>query len=99
MSTPAHVYVVVLVALLAISSAGVLVRGAEEAHPLVVAMWRTGAAAVLLSPAIRRVSREDGLRIALAGALLAAHFGTWFGSLHLTTVLRSTVLVLSLIHI
>jgi drug/metabolite transporter (DMT)-like permease len=93
MPVPAHVYAVVLIALIAISSAGVLVRGAEEAHPLVVALWRTGAAAALLSPAIRRVSRADGLRIALAGALLAVHFGTWFGSLHLTTVLRSTVLV------
>lgn len=93
MPTPLHIYAVVAVALLAISSAGVLVRGAEEAHPLVVAMWRTGAAALLLSPAIRRVSREDAIRIGVAGVLLAAHFGTWFGSIHLTTVLRSTVLV------
>ncbi|TNE88916.1 MAG: hypothetical protein EP330_12955 [Deltaproteobacteria bacterium] len=93
MPVPPHVYAVVAVALLAISAAGVLVRGAEEAHPLVVALWRTLAASVLLSPAIRRVSREDAVRIGFAGALLALHFGSWFGSLHLTTVLRSTVLV------
>ena len=89
---PVHVPFVIAVALLAISAAGVLVRGAEEAHPLVVAFWRTTMAFALLSPGIRRVSRSDGLRIAAAGVLLALHFGSWFASLHETTVLRSTVL-------
>ncbi|MCO4747291.1 MAG: EamA family transporter [Proteobacteria bacterium] len=82
-----------MIALLAISSAGVLVRGTGDAHPLVVAFWRALAAALLLAPTVRSVRRADAARIAIAGLLLAIHFGTWFASLHATTILRSTLLV------
>ena len=48
------------VAVLAVSSAGVLVRSAEGADPLAIALWRTTIVATLLLPAARRVSTWRG---------------------------------------
>lgn len=90
---PVHVYGVLAVAVLAISSSAVLVKGMEGIEPVAIAWWRMTGATLLLLPAVRAVSRADGLKIALAGAFLAAHFTAWFASLQHTTVLRSTVLV------
>jgi len=84
---------VLVVALTAVSAAAVLVRLAPDVHPIAAALWRTLAVGLLLAPGIRRVPRRDGLLILLAGACLAAHFWAWFASLHLTSVVRSTVLV------
>ena len=84
---------VLALAVVAISSAAVLVRLAPEAHPVAVGFWRTAMVAVLLAPGLRRFSSREFLFTALAGLCLAAHFWAWFASLHQTTVLRSTVLV------
>lgn len=92
-AVPAHVPLVLLVAILALSSAGVLVRSAEGAGPLAIAFWRTLAVALILLPAARPVSRRDAGLVFLSGACLAAHFATWFASLDLVSVMRSTVLV------
>lgn len=92
-TVPPHVAVVLGVALLAVSSAGVLVRSAEGADPLAIALWRTTIVATLLLPAARPIGRRDAALVALAGACLAAHFVTWFASLALISVMRSTVLV------
>lgn len=81
-------------AVLAVSSAAVLARGATaEAPALAVAWWRVAGTALLLAPALRWPHRADLLRMALAGALLGLHFATWFAGLQHTTVLHSTVLV------
>ncbi|MFT7519620.1 MAG: drug/metabolite transporter (DMT)-like permease [Kiritimatiellia bacterium] len=92
-SPPRHVWLVLSVSVCAISTAAVLVSAIDDAPPIAIAIWRTAAIALLLSPFIRPVSRRDLLHIAIAGACLGAHFATWFASLQLTTVLRSTVLV------
>lgn len=84
---------VLVVALAAVSAAGTLVRLAPDAHPLAIAFWRTTLVAALLAPGIRRPAAADLGRIALGGALLALHFWSWFASLGLTSVMRSTVLV------
>lgn len=89
---PPHVVAVVAAAVLAISAAGVLVRGAD-AHPVAIALVRALSVGLLLLPTVRRPSRADALRIALSGMALAAHFVAWFASIHHTTILRSTVLV------
>lgn len=93
MATPWHVWAVLVVAVLAISAAAVIVGGLEGVHPVSLALWRTALVGLLLAPWVRPVARGDLLRIGIAGICLAAHFGTWFASLQLTTVLRSTVLV------
>ena len=91
---------VLAVAVLAISSAAVLVRLMPEVHPVGAAFWRTFVVALLLAPTFLRsdfrssgISRRNALLTLLAGALLAVHFTAWFASLHRTTVLRSTLLV------
>lgn len=71
-----------------------LVRLSGGAHPVTLAFWRTALVAALLAPFARiRLARRDLAVTAVAGLLLAAHFWTWFASLALTSVLRSTVLV------
>jgi drug/metabolite transporter (DMT)-like permease len=92
-AVPPHVTLVLVVALVAVSSAGVLVRAAEGADPLAIALWRTTLVATLLLPAARPISRRDAALVALGGACLAAHFVTWFASLASISVMRSTVLV------
>ncbi|MEQ1569977.1 MAG: DMT family transporter, partial [Myxococcota bacterium] len=91
------VTLVLVAAVTAISSSGVLVRGMDGATPLSIAAYRTLGAAALLAPSLRRahldLSRSDVARVLVAGIALALHFWTWFASLGLTTVLRSTVLV------
>ena len=89
---------VLAVSVTAISAAAVLVRLAPGVHPIAAGFWRTAIVAGLLLPFAFRdrkvgIGRKDlGLTL-LAGALLALHFWSWFASLHMTTVLRSTVLV------
>lgn len=92
--------VVLLAAVSAISAAAVLVRLAPDAHPVAIALWRTALVGGLLSPTLVSLRRapvqpdaRDWLLMPLAGLLLAGHFWTWFASLGLTTVLRSTLLV------
>lgn len=91
-----RVAAVLVLALLGLSSSAVLVRG-MAADPLAIAAWRTLGAGLLLSwafPAgLRTVGRRDALAIVAAGLLLGLHFWTWFASVQLTTVLRSTLLV------
>lgn len=88
-----RVALVLAVALVGVSAAGTLVRLAPEAHPLAIAFWRTALVAALLAPGASRVRPRDLGAIALAGGMLALHFWSWFVSLGLTSVMRSTVLV------
>ena len=84
-----------LVAVLGISfSAPLAVAAAVPA--LAIAFWRTAMASVVLAPvAVRagRVTARDVRTCAVAGLLLAVHFGTWIPSLLLTSVATSTALV------
>jgi drug/metabolite transporter (DMT)-like permease len=82
----------------AISTAAILVRLVPDMHPIAIAFWRTGIVAVLLLPSVVKAGavRPEGKQLlwtVVAGLCLALHFWTWFASLQLTTVLRSTVLV------
>lgn len=87
----------------AISSAATVILLAAPLPPLSIAAGRvavTGLVMLALGGAqvrtlLRAVRSRPDLagRIALAGLLLALHFGAWIASLTLTTVLRSTALV------
>lgn len=102
-----HPVPVMILAVTAISAAAVLVRLAPEVHPIGAGFWRTLLVGGLLLPVallrrppgtppwrlLDRLARRDLLVILGAAALLAGHFWSWFASLHMTTVLRSTVLV------
>ena len=93
-----RVALVLSLSIAAISTAAILVRLVPDMHALGIALWRTAIAGVLLSPTLlRRGSvRPEGRHLAwtiAAGLCLALHFWSWFASLQLTTVMRSTVLV------
>jgi drug/metabolite transporter (DMT)-like permease len=72
---------------------------ATAAPALAIAFWRTGAAALVLLPAVvlrrERFERRAVLLALLAGAALAAHFGTFIPSLSYTSVASSAALVCS----
>ncbi len=87
----------VFLGVLSISASSVIFKFAT-ADPLVVAFYRLALTALILAfPLMRQrpgsVATRDLLLTILSGVLLAAHFGTWFFSLTLTSVASSTLLV------
>jgi drug/metabolite transporter (DMT)-like permease len=91
-------YLVLAVALVAVSHGAIFARLADAA-PLAIAAWRLAFACVVALPlaltAPRGVPlpRQRVLLAAGAGALLALHFATWIASLDYTTIARSVLLV------
>ena len=91
-------YVVLGIALLAVSSGAIFARLAE-APALAIAAWRVGLALIVVMPfaAAGIVGADTSKRAralaAGAGILLAAHFATWIASLEYTTVARSVLFV------
>jgi len=84
-----------LVAVLGISFSAPL-AAAAAVPPLAIAFWRTAMASAVLAPVALRsgpVAARDARTCAVAGLLLAVHFGTWIPSLLLTSVATSTALV------
>ncbi len=102
-STPFKAYVVVVIAIVATSSAAILIRFALDQNmpPLLIVAARLLIASLALSPiALRRyraflseLSPAEALLIAIAGVCLAIHFTAWVTSLQYTTVLVSVVIV------
>jgi drug/metabolite transporter (DMT)-like permease len=91
-----------ILAVMAVSTAAVLIRAAGEAPPLVIAAYRLLLGSVLLAlpvlSAERRRAMADLTRPALAAAILAGvflagHFATWIASLGMTNVASSIALV------
>ncbi len=101
--TPARVYVVLAIGVLAASMAAIFIRFAQnEGLPsLLIAAGRLTLSALLLTPfALRKhlpeIKALSGIDLLMAGAsglLLALHFATWIASLEYTTVLVSVVFV------
>lgn len=102
-SRPWQPYAALAIGLAAVASSSILVRYAQnaEAGSLVIAMWRCGLAALILTPlviiryrpSIAQLTRaEVGLAL-LSGAFLAVHFASWITSLEYASVLTSTTLV------
>ena len=101
-NSPATPYLAVPVGILAVSTASILIRFAQEhATSLTIAAFRLGLSALILLPytilkyrkELKGLTRKD-LRLALlAGLVLAVHFASWITSLELTSVASSVVLV------
>ena len=90
---PLHAILVLIAALSAISSAGVLVSAMPTLDAWAIAWWRMLGTAILLSPLLRRLPRSEWSRVGIAGIFLALHFALWFMSLQRIPVMRSTLLV------
>ncbi|MDO9130623.1 MAG: DMT family transporter [Anaerolineales bacterium] len=92
----------ILGAILAVSTASILIRFAQHNAPsLVIAAFRLTFASLILAPLaltrhraeLRSLTRRELLLALLSGVFLALHFATWISSLEYTTVASSVVLV------
>lgn len=98
-------YLVLFVGQLAVGSAALLARLGLDAgmNALALSAWRLAVASILLLAASQfaQKQREAGtpldtrtrMRLIMAGLCLGIHFATWFASLKLIPIARSTLLV------
>ena len=100
MSARARGTLVLVLAIVAISTGAPFARWAAPASPIAIAALRVAIAAALLLAAgwrelghLRLVPRAELRWIALSGLLLALHFGAWITSLELTSTAASVALV------
>lgn len=100
--SPVTPYLIVPVGILAVSTASLFIRFAQEyTSSITIAAFRLGLAALILLPyAVIKHGRElrsltpSDLKFAfLAGLILAVHFASWITSLEYTSVASSVVLV------
>jgi drug/metabolite transporter (DMT)-like permease len=97
---PGHDVVLLLVAILAVSTSGPLIA-ATAAPALAIAFWRNAMASLVLVPAtllatrreVAALGRREWALAVLAGALLAVHFAAWVPSVVLSSVASATALV------
>ncbi|MDP6224406.1 MAG: DMT family transporter [Candidatus Poseidoniaceae archaeon] len=105
-SVPAHVWLVLGVAICGVSSAGAIFTHVDNIPPLLRASWRLQLTALLLAPLalwqFNSINAEvksklfdlsTGKIIAASGAFLALHFGFWVTSLDYTSLTHSLLFV------
>ena len=98
---PANVYVLVAIGLICFGFSPILVRLADQADGLTVAVWRTGFAILLLAPfaltrarqEMRQFSLREKILVLGAGILLGLHFIAFIESFYFTSVASAAVLV------
>ncbi|GAB4432817.1 MAG: DMT family transporter [Anaerolineales bacterium] len=92
----------IIIAILAVSTASIFIRFAQQDAPsLVIAALRLTFASLVLAPIalirhrveLRKLSKGDLLLGLLSGIFLAIHFATWISSLEHTSIASSVVLV------
>ena len=98
-SLPPRIVLALTAGVLSFVFAPILVRWANEAPGLTIAVWRTSTAALVLLPGLAYVydevaafSRTDWLLIGASGTALGAHFIAWIEALYHTSVASVSVL-------
>lgn len=88
-----------VISIIAISFAAIFVKW-SEAPATVLSMYRMLLASILLLPMVwvkreefQKITRKDWFLLFFSGLFLALHFALWFGSLKLTTVASSTIIL------
>jgi len=91
--------ILLLISVIAISFAAIFVKW-SDAPATVLSMYRMYLACVLLLPMVYinrnqflKLSKKNWFLLFIAGVFLALHFALWFGSLKLTTVASSTIIL------
>ena len=101
-ATPLFAWALLGVALLAVSSAGVVLQAMSEVPPLLRASWRMQGTALILLPGFvyqframgsGGVSTRDWQIILASSVFLAIHFGAWVWSLDHTSLIHSLLFV------
>lgn len=88
-----------IVSIVAISFAAIFVKW-SSAPATILSMYRMILASLLLLPIVlikraefQKITRKEWLLLFASGMFLALHFALWFGSLKLTTVASSTIIL------
>lgn len=91
--------ILLIISVIAISFAAIFVKW-SDAPATILSMYRMYLASVFLLPMVYinrnqflKLTKKDWFLLFMAGAFLALHFGLWFGSLKLTTVASSTIIL------
>jgi len=101
-SAPTSAWIILSIAVLAVSSAGVVLQEMSDVPPILRAAWRMQGTALVLLPgflfqAYRSsdldITRNDLLLVIASSAFLAAHFGSWVWSLDNTSLVHSLLFV------
>ena len=99
---PASAWLILSVAVIAVSSAGIVLQEMSNVKPLLRASWRMqGTALVLLPGFLYQINRaetpslttKDSLLIIASSGFLAIHFGSWVWSLDNTSLVHSLLFV------
>ena len=93
--------VLILVALLAVSTSGPLIAATAAVPALAIAFWRNAFAGAVLLPwtlvrnraELTSLDRRERRLALVAGLMLALHFGTWIPAISYTSVASATALV------
>ena len=87
------------IAIVAISFSAIFVKW-SDAPASILSMYRLMLASLLLLPAVwlkrsefNNITKRDWFFLLFSGLFLALHFILWFGSLKLTTVASSTIIL------
>tara|TARA_B100000945_G_scaffold26900_1_gene18740 strand:+ start:35 stop:985 length:951 start_codon:yes stop_codon:yes gene_type:complete len=99
---PAIAWITLSVAVLAVSSAGIVLQEMGEIPPLLRAAWRMQGTSLVLLPGFLyqasrmdagSISRDDCLLLLASSLFLAIHFGSWVWSLDNTSLVHSLLFV------
>tara|TARA_B100000945_G_C20411790_1_gene612960 strand:+ start:94 stop:1044 length:951 start_codon:yes stop_codon:yes gene_type:complete len=99
---PTSAWLMLSVAVIAVSSAGIVLQEMSNVKPLLRASWRMQGTSLVLLPGfiyqINRMegpylTRNDSLLILASSGFLAAHFGSWVWSLDHTSLVHSLLFV------
>ncbi|MBR79844.1 MAG: hypothetical protein CMA88_03555 [Euryarchaeota archaeon] len=102
LDAPAGAWALLAVAVLAVSSGGVVLQEMGQVPPFLRASWRMQGTALVLLPGfafqvykadLRVVTRNDCLIALASSAFLAMHFGSWVWSLDNTSLVHSLLFV------
>jgi len=99
---PAAAWLTLSVAVLAVSSAGIVLQEMSEVPPILRASWRMQGTALILLPGFLyqlsrnsdfELNRNDAQLILASSLFLAIHFGSWVWSLDNTSLVHSLLFV------
>ena len=99
---PAAAWLILSVAVIAVSSAGIVLQQMSEVPPILRASWRMQGTALILLPGFLyqlyrnsdfELNRNDAQLILASSLFLAVHFGSWVWSLDNTSLVHSLLFV------
>lgn len=98
-NTSKSIVLPLIISIVAISFAAIFVKW-SHAPATILSMYRMILATLLLLPVVwfkrvefKKLTNKEWLLLFVAGMFLALHFALWFGSLKLTTVASSTIIL------